>query len=153
MKIITKVSGNLSNILYNSLFITFIDIDGWSVKIGYNWVDQSGNDMTLKRVSNIYNHNDCKEACISTPDCVGYSFIGLYNYCNLKSELQAVKLNRSRVSVVSGKLESETNQIRDERSVGKFTLEYGIYVFLSTLECTLVYYIYLCRTSFFIALS
>ena len=105
--------------------------------------------MTLKKVSNIYNHNECKEACISTPNCVGYSFIGLYNYCNLKSELQAVKLNRSRVSVVSAKLESETNQIRDERSVGMFTLEYGIYASLSTLERTLVYYIYLCRISLY----
>jgi len=121
------------NIEFCLLFLTLglgfgsAENDEWEIKIGYNWLDQDGNATTLKSVFGISNHNDCKKECTSTLKCIGYSFIGkdyrpfigLYNYCNLKSESQTVKLNRVRVSVVSGKIKPESNLIRHERSIEK----------------------------------
>ena len=71
---------------------------------GEGWLDQNGEISTLIQIVDQNNMDDCKTACLATPDCVGFTFVGVNSRCDLKNNLQAVILEGGHhSSLVSGK--------------------------------------------------
>ena len=92
--------------IFYLIFLCFADngIEWIISESGEGWLDQNGEISTLIQIVDQNNMDDCKTACLATPDCVGFTFVGVISRCDLKNNLQAMTLNGGyHSSVVSGK--------------------------------------------------
>jgi len=80
--------------------------DRWQIKEGAGWSDRGGRISTLREVNYILDVNSCKEVCDRTVNCVGFTYVGDENRCDLKDFRQADKLKLGYTrSIVSGRKE------------------------------------------------
>ena len=71
---------------------------------GKGWADSNGGISEIEQVTGVASAEDCMQFnCYNHPQCVAFTYIASIQRCDLKTEAQAVTLNKYVNGIMSAK--------------------------------------------------